>query len=71
MSQATSVWISVRSELPPEGVEVETQSHGRTVQTLRRKGRLWFFPDWSAYVYYTPTHWRRKQAKADTYKEVN
>jgi len=24
---------------------------------LKRNGRLWFFPDGSMYVYYTPTHW--------------
>ena len=25
---------------------------------LHDRGRLWFFPDGSMYVYYTPTHWR-------------
>ena len=46
----------------PEGVEVETRIKDakgeRNVQTLTRRGRLWFFPDMSMYVYYTPTHWR-------------
>jgi hypothetical protein len=33
--------------------------HGeRNVTTLKRSGRLWFFPDGSTYIYYTPTHWR-------------
>jgi hypothetical protein len=46
----------------PEGREVETKiddSNGsRNEQSLVRKGSLWFFPDMSMYVYYTPTHWR-------------
>jgi len=31
----------------------------RNEQTLKRRGRLWWFPDGSMYVYYTPTHWRK------------
>lgn len=46
----------------PEGVVVETKIDDkdgvRNVQTLKRQGRLWFYPDGSMYVYYTPTHWR-------------
>lgn len=46
----------------PEGVEVMTKIAGkageRNEQSLVRKGKLWFFPDMSMYVYYTPTHWR-------------
>lgn len=30
----------------------------RNTQPLLRDGRLWFYPDRSMYVYYTPTHWR-------------
>lgn len=33
----------------------------RNEQRLIRQGQLWFFPDKSMYVYYTPTHWRREQ----------
>jgi hypothetical protein len=48
----------------PEGVEVMTKIHDmggvRNEQPLIRQGRLWFFPDMSMYVYYTPTHWRHK-----------
>jgi transcriptional regulator with XRE-family HTH domain len=53
------------TETAPEGVLVETciwEGPGpgveppRTVQTLRKQGRLWFAGD--MYVYYTPTHWR-------------
>lgn len=46
----------------PEGIVVETKIDDRegvrNVQTLKRRGRLWFVPDGSTYVYYTPTHWR-------------
>lgn len=48
-------------ETAPEGREVMTKVHDlngeRNVQTLIRKGRLWFHPDMSMYVYYQPTHW--------------
>lgn len=44
----------------PEGVPVATKIDDadgcRNEQTLVRRGRLWFFPDMSMYVYYTPTH---------------
>lgn len=30
----------------------------RNEQELQRDGRLWFLPDHSMYVYYTPTHWK-------------
>lgn len=36
--------------------------HGeRNVAELKRRGNIWFFPDSSMYVYYTPTHWARPQ----------
>ena len=54
------------ADTAPEGESVETAIIGpegeRNVQPLVRKGRLWFFPDMSMYVYYTPTHWRRAAA---------
>lgn len=53
--------------LPPEGLPVNTKIHDatgcRNEQSLKRQGRLWFFPDGSMYVYYTPTHWRYEAAK--------
>ena len=53
-------WKRVSDKLPPEGREVETKiddARGvRNVQTLIRRGRLWWTD--SIYVYYTPTHWR-------------
>lgn len=48
-------------ESAPEGIELRTKiddAHGiRNEQSLRRQGRLWWMPDGSMYVYYTPTHW--------------
>ena len=56
-----SEWISVKDELPEDGIEVMSKidnSDGcRNEQTLTRRGILWFFPDMSMYVYYRPTHW--------------
>jgi hypothetical protein len=52
----------------PEDVVVETKIDDacgcRNEGTLKRKGRLWWFPDGSMYVYYTPTHWRHVQEEA-------
>lgn len=49
----------------PEDVVVNTKisdiGGDRNEQKLKRKGRLWFFPDGSMYVYYTPTHWQESQ----------
>lgn len=46
----------------PNGVVVETKIDDwrgvRNEGRLKRSGRLWFLPDGSMYVYYTPTHWR-------------
>jgi hypothetical protein len=48
-------------ETAPENVVVKTMiADGdgvRNFAKLRRRGRLWWFPDGSMYVYYTPTHW--------------
>lgn len=45
----------------PEGVPVRTKiddARGvRNHAVLKRSGRLWFVPDGSMYVYYTPTHY--------------
>jgi hypothetical protein len=57
-----SAWISVNEILPKNGVVVRTKIHDakgeRNDQTLKRSGNLWFYPDGSMYVYYTPTHWK-------------
>lgn len=45
----------------PEGVVVLTKIDDaagvRNEQELKRSGWLWFVPDGSTYVYYTPTHY--------------
>ena len=45
----------------PENVAVLTKIDDkdgeRNVQTLRRQGSLWWYPDMTMYVYYRPTHW--------------
>jgi hypothetical protein len=47
----------------PVGDVVETKIDDgrgeRNLCLLTRQGSLWFIPDGSMYVYYTPTHWRR------------
>lgn len=57
-----SFWIKTSEQLPPENVVVETKIHDekycRNETKLIRNGNLWFLPDKSMYVYYTPTHWR-------------
>lgn len=47
----------------PEGELVDTcidanMPSERNVQTMTRRGRLWFLKDKPMYVYYDPTHWR-------------
>ena len=55
-------WNKTATTLPPEGWPVMTKvddEHGaRNEQLLVRKGHLWFYPDASMYVHYTPTHWK-------------
>lgn len=57
-------WIETRESLPDDGKVVSTKiddAEGlRNVQDLKRNGRLWYYPDGSMYVYYTPTHWAFK-----------
>lgn len=56
-------WIDCTVSLPKDGevvmTKIDTVSGCRNVQRLMRRGRLWYFPDDSMYVYYTPTHWRK------------
>jgi hypothetical protein len=55
-------WKYIGDCLPENDVVVETKIDNedgcRNETKLKRQGRLWFFPDGSMYVYYTPTHWR-------------
>jgi hypothetical protein len=65
-------WIAVSIEtLPVNGMVVETKiddgiGPAMNEQQLKRQGRLWFFPDGSMYVYYTPTHWRETEKASVT-----
>lgn len=58
MSSVTTDWTMTDSQLPPEGVEVLAMDSGGHVQTLVHSSGLWWFPDRSMYVYYTPRCWR-------------
>ena len=51
-------WIKTSSLLPPEGKVVSTMDSGGSVQLLKRRKGLWFFPDDSMYVYYVPSFWQ-------------
>lgn len=46
----------------PQDVVIDTKIDDeiglRNEQPLKRRGALWWFPDDSMYVYYTPTHWK-------------
>ena len=58
------MWISVEDSLPLENEVVETRISDEKgirneVDLVLYKG-LWFVADKSMYVYYFPTHWRRK-----------
>jgi hypothetical protein len=59
MDDAIKDW--QRIETAPEGkvllTKIDDLSGERNVQQLKRRGRLWFVPDGSTYVYYQPTHW--------------
>jgi hypothetical protein len=55
------MWISIKKSLPPENrivnTKIDDELGTRNERELKRQGRLWFYPDGSMYVYYTPTHW--------------
>jgi hypothetical protein len=63
-------WIVCSDRLPPDGELVESKIDDRLGKRnevrLKRSGRLWFVPDGSIYVYYTPTHWRPIAARANS-----
>lgn len=50
-------WVTTADRLPLEGVTVECKN-GDIVQTLVYERNLWWFPDRSMYVYFTPKAWR-------------
>lgn len=55
-------WIPTHVGLPVNDTvvltKIEDKDGERNVQKLRRRNNLWFVPDGSMYVYYTPTHWK-------------
>lgn len=59
-------YIPCRQQLPPDNEVVMTKIDDadgvrseRPLKRLEGTGNLWFLPDGSMYVYYTPTHWKR------------
>ena len=55
-------YFPIRQQPPSENTVVMTKIDDekgvRNEQPLKRQGNLWFIPDDSMYVYYTPTHWK-------------
>lgn len=55
-------WIATSEQLPPENqivdTKVEDEKGLRNEQQLIFSNNLWWLPDKSMYVYYTPTHWK-------------
>ena len=60
----TDNWETITETRPAQGVAVLTKIDGaggpRNKQALVRKENLWFFPDMSTYVCYTPTHFKEQ-----------
>lgn len=56
-----SDWISCVFDMPPEGQVVEVQNNDGA--KLVYENGLWWFPDRSMYVYYTPQYWRPLKEK--------
>lgn len=65
-----SVWEQITASEPANGVPVLTKIRDergdRNEAVLKRSGWLWFFPDGSMYVYYTPTHWMPQSADSSS-----
>lgn len=57
----SAMWEPIAVNAPDDGEVVRTaiiDTRGlRNDAPLKRTGNLWFLPDGSMYVYYTPTHW--------------
>lgn len=55
-------WIPTAEQLPPENQIVDTKIDDekglRNEYQLIFSRNLWWLPDKSMYVYYSPTHWR-------------
>lgn len=57
MPECDDEWRQTAQELPTQGVEVEAINGGLVVRLVFDKA-LWWLPDRSMYVYYTPRVWR-------------
>lgn len=59
--QQDRYWHRTTTILPPDNQIVDTMISDiggeRNQQQLKRRGRLWYYPDDSMYVSYIPTHW--------------
>lgn len=53
------MWTRTEVEQPVSGEIVQTISPGGIETELLYSDGLWFFPDRSMYVYYTPEFWKR------------
>jgi hypothetical protein len=55
-------WIACKDIMPPDNCVVMTKIDDvrgkRNEQRLKYHSNLWWVPDGSMYVFYTPTHWR-------------
>lgn len=55
------MWKKITEEQPPQNKAIKTkisdEAGDRNEAYLKLSGNLWFLPDGSMYVYYTPTHW--------------
>lgn len=49
--------ISTAPENKVVNIKIDEKDGIRNEQKLKRQGLLWFYPNMSMYVYYTPTHW--------------
>ena len=62
------IYIACSTLLPENGevvmTKIDDEKGERNEQPLKRSDNLWFFPDGSMYVYYTPTHWKPLEAQS-------
>jgi hypothetical protein len=53
-----TAWTPTERALPPDEEIVWTMGPNDLIQTLKRRGNLWFVPDGSMYIYYMPKFWK-------------
>lgn len=56
------MWKKITEEHPPKNrvvmTKIEDENGTKNEQELKFDGKLWWVPDGSVYVDYTPTHWK-------------